>query len=161
MFGDRARKRVHEETFVVSSDEGSDNFDPQLPQSTSNCGGASHWNLPVVHGVVNKAVPLTEKHSPLFLCLPIKREDVTTLNRSPLTLPLQKFPYLGPQQSPELQYTLTYCTPSALTPTLCTSSCKPGNLLSGNYAKPGNFLSGNYAKPGNLLSGNYAISKPY
>lgn len=134
LFGGGVRKRSHEETFDVSSDESSDNFDPLIPQPSSNSAGASNCTPPTVRGVVPRAVPLSEKHSPFFLCLPIKKVDVTTLNKPPLNITLQRSPYLGPPQPPELHNTPTFCTPSTFTPTLCNSSCKPGDALSGNYA---------------------------
>jgi len=128
LFSSSLRKRALEDAFDVSSDECSDNLDPILPMPYSSPAAPS-----VVRGVVPRAVPLSEKNSPFYLSLPIKKVDVTTLNRPPLSLPLQKSPYLGPQQPPELLSTPTFGTPTDSTPTLCTAACKSGTYLSGNY----------------------------
>ena len=130
LFSSRLRKRTFEDTFDVSSDECSDNLDPILPLA---CNSPAEVPPTVVRGVVPRAVPLSEKNSPFYLSLPIKKVDVTTINRPPLSLPLQKSPYLGPQQPRELLSTPTFGTSTNSTPTLCMSACKCSTLLSGNY----------------------------
>ena len=133
LFGNRNRKRSRDESFEVSSDECSDNFDPLVPSMYDESDDSIERLPTVVRGVVPRAVPLSEKNSPFFLALPIKRVDMATLNLPPLSLSFQKSPYLGPQQSPELLSTPTFSTPTLYTPSLCMASCKPGDVLSGKY----------------------------
>lgn len=117
-----------EETFEMSSDDCSDNFDPLLPVMYDDYDEPVAKRPHLVHGVVPRAVPLSEKNSPFFLELPIKRVDVTTLNRPPLSLSLQQSPYIGPLPPPGF-----ITTPTLSTPTLSTSSCKANNIFSGRF----------------------------